>query len=328
MIYDIIIIGAGPAGISMAVEARHAGIDSNKILIIEKAPEHSYTIKKYYPDTKPVMANYKGMEARCYGVMCLEDSTKEQTISYLDKAIKDNNLIVNYNEIVHKIQKLENGNFKVWTDKFLYESKIVVVAIGILGKPNKPDYKIPHSLSKRIIFDVTEREIKDSKILVVGGGDSAAEYCQYFVQNNNDVTLSYRRAEFTRMNEINRESIHALESSDKLKILRSTNIIELKDDNGKPQVIFAEKNFDPMTFDYIVYALGGTTPKNFLKTIGIEFIGKQPFLKEGFETNVEGLFLVGDLSAGMKGGSINWAFNSSREAMKKICEVYLECNIN
>lgn len=100
----------------MAVEAKHAGISANKILIIEKAPEHSFTIKKFYLNTKPVMANYKGMEARCYGVMCLADSTKEQTISYLDKAIKDNNLIVNYNEIFHKIQKLENGYFIVWTD--------------------------------------------------------------------------------------------------------------------------------------------------------------------------------------------------------------------
>lgn len=72
-----------------------------------------------------------------------------------------------------------------------------------------------------------------------------------------------------------------------------------------------------MTFDYIVYALGGITLKNFLKTIGIEFVGEQPFLKEGFETNVEGLFLVGDLFAGKKGGSVNWAFNSSREATKK-----------
>lgn len=69
-----------------------------------------------------------------------------------------------------------------------------MAAIGILGKSNKPDYKIPHPLSKRIIFDVTEREIKGSNILVMGGGDSAAEYCQYFVQNNNDLTLSYRRA--------------------------------------------------------------------------------------------------------------------------------------
>jgi len=50
--YEIIIIGAGPAGISMAVEARNDGIDSSKIILIEKADEHSFTILKYYPDTK------------------------------------------------------------------------------------------------------------------------------------------------------------------------------------------------------------------------------------------------------------------------------------
>ena len=47
---EIIIIGAGPAGISMAVEAVNAGISNDKILILEKAEEHSFTIKKYYPD--------------------------------------------------------------------------------------------------------------------------------------------------------------------------------------------------------------------------------------------------------------------------------------
>jgi len=47
--YEIIIIGAGPGGLSMAVEARTFGVTPENVLIIEKAPEHSYTIKKYYP---------------------------------------------------------------------------------------------------------------------------------------------------------------------------------------------------------------------------------------------------------------------------------------
>lgn len=328
MLYDIIIIGAGPAGISMAVEAKHAGVPIDKILILEKAEEHSFTIKKFYPDSKPVSANYKGMEAKCLGVMCITDSTKEETISYLDKSIRDNNLKVNYTETVYKINKNEDGTFTVFTDRAQYNSLIIVVAIGILSKPNKPEYKLPTSLKDKILFDVNEKDIRNSKILVVGGGDSASEYCQYLVQKGNEVTLSYRRNEFTRMNDINRESILALEKQNKLKILRSSNIIEVKDNQGKPEVIFKEKHYPPMIFDYIVYALGGTTPKNFLKTIGIEFNGEQPVLKEKFETNIPGLFLVGDLSAGMKGGSINWAFNSTRIAIQKICEDYLNCKIN
>lgn len=326
--YDIIIVGAGPAGVSMAVEAKHAGISTDKILIIEKSEEHSFTIKKYYPDSKLVTANYKGMEAKCLGVMCLSDSTKEETISYLDRAIKENNLTVNYNETVYKIEKVEQLKFLVFTNKNIYESKIVVIAIGILGKPNKPDYKIPPSLNSRIFFDINENEIKNSKVLVVGGGDSASEYCQYLVQHGNDVILSYRKSEFTRMNDINRESLLALEKSNRIQIFRNSNIIELKDNNGKPEVIFKESEYNPLTVDYIVYALGGSTPKNFLKTIGIEFVGDKPFLKDKNETNIPGLFLVGDLSAGIKGGSINWAFNSSKLAMQKICEDYLECKIN
>jgi len=69
--HEIIIIGAGPGGLSMAVEARTFGVPSEKVLILEKAQEHSYTIKKYYPDNKLVTANFKGFAPQCTGVMCL-----------------------------------------------------------------------------------------------------------------------------------------------------------------------------------------------------------------------------------------------------------------
>ncbi|QQS34560.1 MAG: NAD(P)-binding domain-containing protein [Ignavibacteriales bacterium] len=324
--YDIIIIGAGPAGISMAAEAIHSGIAVEKILIIEKAAEHSFTIKKFYPENKLVTANYKGFAAACTGVMCLTDSTKEQTVSFLDKVIAENNLTVNYNETVYKISRDEQSQlFTLVTDKLQYESKVIVVSVGILGKPNKPDYKIPIALNEKILYDLTSKEIRSSKVLVVGGGDSASEYCQYLVQCNNEVTLSYRQNEFTRMNSINKESLLQLQTSSKLKLLLGTNISSVEDDAGKPKVIFTDST--NMTFDSIVYALGGSTPENFLKLIGIDFDGPNPVLKEGYETSVPGMFLTGDLSAGKKGGSIIWAFNSSNTAMKRICENYLECHL-
>ncbi|HEY0430702.1 MAG TPA: FAD-dependent oxidoreductase, partial [Pyrinomonadaceae bacterium] len=74
------------------------------------------------------------------------------------------------------------------------------------------------------------------------------------------------------------------------------------------------------SFDHIVYALGGTTPTNFLKAIGIAFDGEAPVVREGYETSVPGLYLIGDLSAGKKGGSINLAFNMAAEAMRNICD--------
>ncbi|MCO4795408.1 MAG: NAD(P)-binding domain-containing protein, partial [Bacteriovoracaceae bacterium] len=74
--YDVLIIGAGPAGISMAAEARRSGIASDKIIILEKNVEHSYSIRKFYPEQKLVTANYKGQTAMCKGVMCITDTSK------------------------------------------------------------------------------------------------------------------------------------------------------------------------------------------------------------------------------------------------------------
>jgi thioredoxin reductase (NADPH) len=323
---DIIIIGAGPAGISMAVEAVNAGISTDKILILEKSEEHSFTIKKYYPENKLVTANFKGFAAACTGVMCLADSSKNETISYLDKSIEDHNLKVHYSETVYKIHQEESDQkFVVYTDKNTYEAKVVVIAVGILGKPNKPEYKVSATLNEKVLYDVTSKEIKNSKVLVVGGGDSASEYCQYLHQVGNEVAISYRKDSFSRMNEINLESLTTLASQNEIKLKLNSNISGIEVENGNPKVIFAEN--DAVVYDYVVYALGGSTPENFLKLIGIEFDGPDPILKEGYETTIPGLFLTGDLSAGKKGGSIIWAFNSANSAMKKICDNYLECKL-
>lgn len=327
--YELIIIGAGPAGISMGVEAHNLGIASDKSLILEKAAEHSFTIKKFYTDKKRVTANYKGFTPVCEGVMCLEDSSKHETISYLDKAIEDHKLNVHYNETVSEIIKSEKDNsFRVGTDKNTYHARIVVIAVGILGKPNKPDYKVPVEIKDKILFDITTTEIRNSKILIVGGGDSASEYCQFLSHpdENNQVYLSYRRNEFGRMNMINSESLKSLVQLKRVKLLMNTNIESLSAKGLKPQVHFTEDSVTNTEFDYIIYALGGTTPVNFLKMIGVGFNGPEPMIRKGYETNIPGLFLIGDLSAGKKGGSIIGAFNSANTAMQMICKNYLKCN--
>ena len=323
MKHDIIVIGAGPAGISMAVEARNAGISSERILVLEKAHEHSFTLKKYYPEEKLVTANYKGIEAVCTGVMCMPDLSKQQTISYLDRSLQDYGIRVQYSETVYRIDRHEETQgFTVYTDRGIYDSRVVVIAIGILGKPNKPEYPMPRTLRQRLLFDVTSVPIENSRVLVVGGGDSASEYCQYLSQKGNRVSLSYRRTEFSRMNDINRESLLALAARGEVELLLGSNIAAVRDAGGLPSVEFKETG--PRMFDYVVYALGGSTPENFLRTIGIAFNGEEPHLLEGYETTVPGMFLVGDLSAGTRGGSIIWAFNSTNTAMKRIWQQYLQ----
>jgi thioredoxin reductase (NADPH) len=317
--YEMIIVGAGPAGISMGAEARTVGIEPQDILILEKGETHSWAIRKYYPAAKVVLANYKGIEAVCRGVMCIADMTKDETLTYIERTISQFQLVVQYNEAVTSIRPLREGGFEVATTKGTYRSRKCVIAIGILDKPNKPDYRIPVSLNKRIHYDLTSAVLENEECLVVGGGDTAAEYCQYLIQQGNRVTLSYRRADFNRLNRVNYESLMALEQRKEVTVIRASNIKELQEsEEGRARVVFVENEFSPLTVDHVVYALGGTTPTNFLKAIGIEFEGTAPIIKEGYETSIPGLYLIGDLSAGKKGGSINLAFNMAAEAMQNI----------
>src|SRR5262247_1352243 len=99
--FEMIIVGAGPAGISMAAEARNVGVSADQILVLEKGETHSWASRKFYPASKVVPANYKGIEAVCAGVMCISDMSKDETLTYIDRTIQQYKLNVQYNELVH-----------------------------------------------------------------------------------------------------------------------------------------------------------------------------------------------------------------------------------
>ena len=65
---DLLIIGAGPAGLAAAVEAQRGGISN--LLVVEKGPSHSQMIRTYYKEGKRVDAQYAGVEALCFGMLC------------------------------------------------------------------------------------------------------------------------------------------------------------------------------------------------------------------------------------------------------------------
>jgi len=155
MDFDLVVVGAGPAGISTAVEAREAGIGRERILVLEKGPAHSYAIRKYYPDDKRVDAVYKGIPAVSEGKITLVDGSKQQTLDFLEETIQRFELNVRYGEGVDYIKK-QGELFEIVTPGGAHTSRVVVIAIGILGKPKMPDYQIPRSeLRGRVHFDVS-----------------------------------------------------------------------------------------------------------------------------------------------------------------------------
>ena len=326
--YDLIVIGAGPGGIALAAEAYASGIKQSQILVLEKGATHNSAIRQLYPDQKITTANYKGFDARCEGLLCLSDMTKSETIEFFDKIISDYKVNIKFNAEVFGMQALnqQEARFRVESSNGTYESRVLAVAIGIFGRPNKPkEYRLLPSLKERLLFDMTSQPIQNEDVLVVGGGDTAAEYVQYLQAQVNRVTLSYRQSEFTRLSKQNHDTLSAMEERNEVEILRGSNIKQVEDAAGLPRVLFNEPEFPSRTFERVIYALGGTTPTNFLRTLGIAFNDQGPIFDEAGATNVTGLYLIGDLVVGKKGGSIITAFNSAVHAMKRICLHDLTC---
>jgi thioredoxin reductase (NADPH) len=148
----------------------------------------------------------------------------------------------------------------------------LAVAICIFGRPNKPkEYRLLPSLKERLLFDMTSLPIQNEDVLVVGGGDTAAEYVQYLHAQLNRLSLSYRQAQFTCLSKQNHDALFAKEERNEVEVLRGSNIKQVEHEAGRPRVVFNEPDFPTRIFERVIYALGGTTPTNFLQTLGISF---------------------------------------------------------
>ena len=316
-VYDLLVVGAGPSGVSCAAEAIESGMPKEKVLLLEEAGRNSWIIRKLYPEQKLVTANYKGNDPVCNGVTNMRNMTKTDALSMLNSTIIDYDMRVMHEAKVHAIEKKEDGLIHVTSAKGVFRAKICAVGIGVFGKPNKPSYRIPAALRKKTSFDVTSNKVENSDVMVVGGGDSSSEYVIVLLDWGNKVTLVSREDDLRYMNEDNRARILRQAESGEIKLhagVMVEGLEELEDSDERIKVNY-EGDLASETVDHIIYALGGTTPMNFLALSGVEIENNKPVLSEGNETGVPNLYLVGDLAAKDNAGAIVHAFNSSVTAV-------------
>ncbi len=300
-IYNLAIIGAGPAGIATAVEAYIEGI--RDIILLEKDENHNSTIRKYYKDKKRVDKDWKGQKVELDGRIYFMDGTKESTLDFFDELLEKHSVKLQTHTEVTGIEKMDDY-FVVHTSKGDIKAKYVVVTIGRMGKPNKPDYKIPPSIRKRVGYTLDGCG-EGEKILVVGGGDSAVEYAVDLAEKN-DVSICYRRETFRRANPTNQKNIANAIAHNEVRPILGVNIEGLEDDEGRVKVLFKER--EPESYDRVIYAIGGTTPSGFLASSGIKEEDGKPVHDEHYQTNIPGLYVAGDITQ-ESGGSIALGLN-------------------
>ncbi|WP_457599508.1 NAD(P)-binding domain-containing protein [Hydrogenimonas sp.] len=316
-IHNLVIIGAGPAGIATAVESYILGI--RDIVVLEKDQNHNATIRKYYKENKRVDKDWKGQKVELDGNIYFMDGTKESTLDFFDEIIAHHSVELRTHTEVQKI--VRNGDhFDVMIPGGSIKARYVVVTIGRMGKPNKPDYKIPPAIKKRVNYTLDECG-EGEKVLVVGGGDSAVEYAVDLAEKN-DVTICYRRETFRRANPTNQTDIANAIAHGEVRPYLGVNIEGLEEADGKVRVLFAER--EPEIFDRVIYAIGGTTPSAFLQGSGIRVEDGKPVHDENYMTDVPGLYVAGDITQ-ESGGSIALGLNHGYAIAHHIMDKMKDC---
>ena len=260
-VFDVLIIGAGPAGISASLRAAEHGL---RALTLERETIGG-TVSKY-PRQKLVMTS--PVEFPLHGRFAKTTLSKEDLLAFWEKIMLRTDLNIHTSEGVESVRKADDGLFYIRTARQEYQSRAVVLALGRAGTPRKLGVKgedLPHVLYRLIEAD----HYTHKNILIVGGGDSAVEAAMGLAhQEGNKVTLSYRKCEFSRLKDRNAKRIQEYMNAGKLDVLFNSNPTEFRPDCA---LIEVSGEIRQIPNDFVWVFAGGTPPSDFLKASGIAF---------------------------------------------------------
>ncbi len=257
--YDLIIVGAGPAGISASLTAKKHGLN---FLTLEQDTLGGTVYS--FPRSKIVMTS--PMDLPLHGKVKLFDTSKTELLQLWQSVLSKNNIQVRENTKVEGIQPV-GGHFKVFTnrgDEFITQK--VLLAIGRRGTPRK--LGIPGETLEKVAYRLLEPEnISGKKVIVVGGGDSAIEAALSLAEQNN-VVISYRSEAFSRLKPKNREKLDQAIQKGLLDVKYKSNLEKLEPEKA---VLTTEEEGQMVIENDLVYIFaGGELPTQFLQKAGVE----------------------------------------------------------
>jgi thioredoxin reductase/NAD-dependent dihydropyrimidine dehydrogenase PreA subunit len=257
---DLIIVGAGPAGIAASLAAKKNGLN---FLTLEQDTLGGTVFT--FPRSKIVMTSPMDLPLR--GKVFLRDTSKTELLELWNEVLSKNNIEIREKTKVEDI-KSEDNHFLLTTNQGeSFKTKTVLLAIGRRGTPRK--LNVPGEVSEKVAYRLLEPELLEyKKVLVVGGGDSAVEAALSLAERNR-VTLSYRNDKFSRIKPKNREKIQAAIKNDLLEVKFNTNLVSI----DKNHVLLKK---DPegteisLDNDHVYIFAGGELPVQFLLKTGVK----------------------------------------------------------
>jgi thioredoxin reductase (NADPH) len=295
---DLLIIGAGPAGLSAAGAAAREGLD---YLVLEKGLIADTIFR--YPVGRTVFSTPNELELR-EGTLqpCREKPTREELLTHYVRFALEENLRINTEEAVTGIERDGEGAFLVHTTRAGYRAARVLFAIGAMSYPRRLDVpgedlpKVHHRFIEPYPY-----VRKDA--LVVGGGNSAAEATLFLAEEGAHTTLAIWRADWEnrdpKKNAIKHWVRAPLERQLEMNRLRLVFFTEIEAISEREVRIKTEEGTTlDLPNDVVFILIGSDADLTLLRQIGVEItrngLNELPtYDPETFETNVPGIYVAG-----------------------------------
>jgi thioredoxin reductase (NADPH) len=259
--HDLVIVGAGPAGLAAALGAKAAGL---RYVVLEQDNIGGTIL--HYPRRKVVLT--KPVDLPLYGRLKCTEITKEDLLSLWLEIVDRFSLNILTHRKVDAIVE-HNGDFLIAAGRESFRASNIMLALGRRGSPRKLGVQ-GEELPKVMYRLIDAENYTKKRILVVGGGDSAIEAAMGLArQRGNAVTLSYRRDAFLRLKEKNEQRIQEFISAGRLRVVFNSQVMEIR----KDEVLLQERGTIMHTLpnDFVFVFAGGDPPSELLRKAGIRF---------------------------------------------------------
>jgi thioredoxin reductase len=306
---DLVIVGAGPAGLACALEAQRRGL---AFVVLEAERAIGGTVAKY-PRRKLVVT--RPIELPLVGRLKRTEWSKEELIELWEDVVREHAPPLMLGVRLEGLERGPDGAFTVHTrpgdgpasasDDLALRARHVCLALGRRGTPNRlgvPGEDLPKVATS--LLDAAS--YTGRRVLVVGGGDSAVEAALALAeQPRNRVTLSYRRPELFRITAANHGRLARALEAGRVETLMPSTVLRVT-----PDAVDLEAGGATVTLpnDEVFVLAGGTPPTGLLRAAGVSFDharrpGPRAALEQG--TGLQRALAIG---LGVSLVALAWAF--------------------
>ena len=258
---DVVIVGAGPAGISAGLSAMEHKL---RYRIIEQEDSLGGSVY-HYPRNKIAMT--APVKLALVGKVRMSEVSKEELLKFWNGVMAKTGLQVHFRERMERVER-KDDHFVVHTTAGVHKARSLLLAIGRRGSPRTLD--VPGEDLPKVVYRLVDAEqYRGMSVLVVGGGDSALEAALALAgEPGTRVQLSYRSAAFNRVKEKNRTAVQQAVEAGTIQLYLSSEVEQIT-----PSEVTLKTADGPLVTsnEAVIVCAGGVLPIPLLQQVGIEF---------------------------------------------------------